>query len=229
MPITRIDGTALGNDLTGVVTLGGTDASAYGGRLNVTNGGQATAFFWNFGIGSGHIGVGAGNSNIKIYNTYNDGLLANGAGIDIDTAGRILTPRQPAFWARGTGTLSLSGASVTVKLICDTLVSSSNRGSHYNTTTSRFTAPVAGYYAFYISSAPTTATSTGPALQLYRNGSGITEVAINYSNAFYTQFGGMCVISANAGDFFEPYISNYNSTSFTIDLTRTRFSGFFLG
>jgi hypothetical protein len=229
MPITRIDGSGLGNALTGVLTLGTADASPYGGRFNITNSGQASAFFWNLGIGSGHVGFTAASSNLKIYNTYNDGLMPNGLGIDIDIGGRIITPNQPAFWARGSADVSRSGAQTEVKLVCNVLISSSNRGSHYNTSTARFTAPVAGYYAFYISSATTTPTSSGPALILYRNGSGVVEVALNYSGSSYTQFGGMAVLSANAGDFFEPFIANYNSTSFTIDGSRTRFSGFFLG
>jgi len=44
---------------------------------------------WNSGIGSGHLGVGAGSSNIKLYNTYTSGTLATGVGIDIGTTGNV--------------------------------------------------------------------------------------------------------------------------------------------
>jgi hypothetical protein len=212
MPITRIDGNGIDGNTAPI------------GGLTVNNDIilNRTGGFDNSIV----VGTASNSENRNVIFQRLGGGAING---NWQFRGRVQTPEHPAFWARGSGTLSLSGASVTVKLVCDSLIDSSNRGSHYNTSTSRFTAPVAGYYAFYISSAPTTATSSGPALQLHKNGGGITEVAINYSNVFYTQFGGMCVISANAGDFFEPFISNYNSTSFTIDLSRTRFSGFFLG
>jgi hypothetical protein len=144
MPVSTINGAALGNATTGIVTLGGTDASAYGGRLNVTNGGQASAFFWNFGIGSGHVGFGASSSNLKLYNTYNDGLLTSGLGIDIDIAGRALNPNQPAFSAAGQTATFNPGTRINFpqKII------TSNRAVNYDGTNSRFTAPVAGAYFF---------------------------------------------------------------------------------
>jgi hypothetical protein len=158
------------------------------------------------------------------------GISSNGVNyLAPNDSGYITQPGIPAFWARGSVDISRSGAATPVKLVCNVLINGSNSGSHYNTTTARFTAPVAGYYQFFISSATTTPTSSGPALLLYKNGSNLTEVSINYSGASFTQFGGMAVVPAVAGDFFEPYINNYNSTSFTVDLVRTRFSGHFLG
>jgi len=64
--------------------------------------------------------------------------------IKIDQAGRVTTPRQPAFRARATSGESLASSWRVVGY--DTLVQS--RGSGYSTTTSRFTAPVAGWYQF---------------------------------------------------------------------------------
>ena len=62
------------------------------------------------------------------------------SAMTIDSTGRVLTPARPAFMARRT---SLQSAGV---VIFDTALV--NIGSHYNTSTGVFTAPVAGLYSF---------------------------------------------------------------------------------
>jgi hypothetical protein len=73
----------------GNVYIGTTDASAYGGKLAIVNSGQSSMFMWNVGQGSGHIGFPASGSTMRIVNTYTDGLIANGVGIDITTSGNV--------------------------------------------------------------------------------------------------------------------------------------------
>ena len=62
------------------------------------------------------------------------------SAMTIDSTGRVTTPARPAFMARRT---SLQSAGV---IIFDTAMV--NIGSHYNTSTGVFTAPVAGLYSF---------------------------------------------------------------------------------
>ena len=78
-------------------------------------------------------------ASILKVNTIQDATNSTTA-MTIDSTGRILTPARPAFMARRT---SLQSAGV---IIFDTAMI--NIGSHYNTSTGVFTAPVAGLYSF---------------------------------------------------------------------------------
>jgi hypothetical protein len=83
-------------DSSGNVGIGTSSPSTYGGKLHVASAGstQTSIMIQNPGIGSGHIGFDASSSNIKIYNTYATGLLADGAGIDIDSSGNVLVGKS---------------------------------------------------------------------------------------------------------------------------------------
>ena len=59
----------------------------------------------------------------------------------IDSAGRVTTPFQPRFHAKGLNTVTNNSNVVFPTAIF-------NVGGHYNTTNGRFTAPVTGYYMF---------------------------------------------------------------------------------
>jgi hypothetical protein len=61
----------------------------------------------------------------------------------IDSSGRFTLPYQPAFWAYTTNSSATFAATT---IIFDS--SPTNRGSCYNTSNGRFTAPVAGFYVF---------------------------------------------------------------------------------
>ena len=66
------------------------------------------------------------------------------AAINIDSAGRITMPNRPAFFAGksgGNSTLTLGTFPLDQTLY--------NVGNHYNTSTYRFTAPIAGLYHFH--------------------------------------------------------------------------------
>ena len=71
----------------------------------------------------------------------------NDAHLKVDAAGRVAMPYQPAFLARAAPAATYGTA--WQKIAYDTLLD--QRGSSYSTSTSRFTAPVSGWYAFFAS------------------------------------------------------------------------------
>ena len=89
-------------------------------------------------------GVGSTNGNLVIYD-YTDSRKV----FEIDTLGRVTTPAQPAFHAYGTGSswVVFSNGSWT-KLVLNA-TPPLNIGSHYDSTNSKFVAPIAGVYHFY--------------------------------------------------------------------------------
>ena len=64
----------------------------------------------------------------------------------IDSSGRMTRPLQPCFQARST--TGNSGNTWQAGQVIKFQTANTNVGSHYDTSTGRFTAPVAGFYQF---------------------------------------------------------------------------------
>ena len=149
----------------------------------------------------------------------------------IDSAGRVTKPAQPGFNAAGETTVSVSISNYILALP----TALTNRGSHYNTSTHRFTAPVTGMYMF-AHKVTWASSGTGVAVHLSVNGSPFGGAAA-YSETFgYSSAGGYSTTSAsvsmvqlNANDFVDLRTVMYNSSAQSIDLTRSSFSGCLIG
>ena len=94
-----------------------------------------------------HLAGSNGNANVVIDNLNGSVRILQGANarINIDAAGRITTPTQPSFaarlsqnWSHPSGVRAIEGTWSTIH----------NVGGHWDNTTRRFTAPIAGTYLF---------------------------------------------------------------------------------
>jgi hypothetical protein len=95
----RIDGQ--GNVIVGGTSTLGSKFAVIGTASGSNNYIQIT----NPGIGTATIGLTAASSNVKVYNSYATGVLANGVGIDIDTSGNVgIGTSSPAEKLRVTST-----------------------------------------------------------------------------------------------------------------------------
>ena len=115
----------------------GTDGSQYAGWLgmnsttNTANIGGASALVLNNGLSGAPL----------VFGTQSTERMR------IDSAGRVTMPNQPAFLAYGTsGSITPSAGSV-IALQGESF----DKANNYNTSTSTFTAPVAGVYTFQYS------------------------------------------------------------------------------
>jgi hypothetical protein len=91
----------------------------------------------------------------------------------IDSAGRVLTPLQPAFVARAQNAQTASTGWQQVNY--DNNVT--QRGSSYNSGTSRFTAPVNGWYQFNASWTATLNSDVDGTMSLSINGSSVALIS----------------------------------------------------
>ena len=55
------------------------------------------------------------------------------------------------------------------------------------------------------------------AQKLYKNGSNVRELSINYNDSNYNTSEGSIVVELDAGDYIEQRITNYNDATFNID------------
>jgi hypothetical protein len=94
-----------------------------------------------------------GASDARALMQIQSGYMTFGTGTSyteamrIDSSGRVTKPLQPAF--RATLTSSVTGLADSAAIVFNSALT--NIGSSYNTSTGRFTAPVAGFYQFNMS------------------------------------------------------------------------------
>jgi hypothetical protein len=144
------------------------------------------------------------SQNLTLTNSSDTGYFAfvngTGAGTErmrIDSAGRVTMPYQPhARASRNSGTVS--GNTVVVFNFAD-----ENVAGMYNTSTGRFTAPVAGRYLF----SHGLFSQNGYAAWVAWRVNGV-NIATTYQNANnYDSVAGSIVLTMNAGDYADLYVN----------------------
>jgi len=177
-----------------------------------------------------YMGVSSERATVRASST--NALYMETAGIErmrIDSSGRVTIPFQPMFYAYGGSTQSMSGTqSARIVQLPYQSTLGSRPTSYYDTTNYRFTAPIAGTYMFMMKYC-ITATSTGPESALYVNGSSQQYGAIQYSGAGYCTATTFNIWQCAASDYVEFRIVNNNTTSFTVDTSRSSFAGWLMG
>ena len=145
----------------------------------------------------------------------------------IDSSGRVTTPYQPYFNADRAGNQTGFNAGSTGDVVVVYNSTTDNVGNHFNTSTGKFTAPIAGVYAFQA------------AAYLTFN-SGQSWLVINGSRAAYADwsFGttgaftcGFWVIKLSANDSvgYHPYSASETNGTIYSAANHTYFRGYLLG
>ena len=151
----------------------------------------------------------------------------NTTAMTVDTAGRILTPTRPAFQARGSNEAYVTTNPVPFP------TAEVNVGSCYNTSTYKFTAPIAGVYYFYASVYHKTTAGEYNNIQFSKNDSTDYESAVgslynNDSGAIYTNSPTLAVLSLSANDTIK--VAFHTSTGdYWNGEDESVFGGFLLG
>ena len=131
----------------------------------------------------------------------------------IDASGRVTMPYQPAFCTTG-NTASFSGVTFKGTVLL-------NNGNYYSTSSGKFTAPVAGIYAFSFNL--TTEDTNSHFTYISVNGGNANGYQLSYGVTYQSATQNI-VVSLSAGDYVE---GKRRATGYSV--YRANFSGHLIG
>jgi len=148
----------------------------------------------------------------------------------IDTSGRILQPAKPIFYACADSNISMTTSYAETTAFSNAFV---NIGTHYSTSTGRFTAPISGVYNFGVASIGNS-TATVYRFRPYKNGSSLNnfELRAQTEGGSYGTNGEFCFVTPlNASDYISIFVKSDNGTDAYADsnFRYTYFRGHLVG
>jgi hypothetical protein len=215
------------NDRVGIGT------SSPGSKLEV-NAGSGANFRVAFGATNksevGNYSGTSGYQELQIASspiTFFTGDAGSGSATErmrIDSSGRVAQPFQPSFVARVNDT----------NYIATSPIPFSNEvfdvGSNFNTSTNRFTAPIAGKYVFYLNIYVYVLTSTFLSANLRVNGTSRQYTELNNPNSNqYMTLNTNAIFDLSAGDFVDVSVIRGGGATYYGGNSETQLMGFLLG
>jgi len=189
-----------------------------GGRVTLKNGSGYTKQY----------GIDTYYENFRVFREDSNGTNS-AVRFEIDSAGRVTMPYQPAFVAYNAPATLTNNAVI----VWDTTVL--NRGSVYNTSNGRFTAPVAGLYQFFASVRIENSVGTASyhRVSFRHNGSDIiwskSRLNPRTVTGYYSHAASDQIIGMSAGDYVDvKFEANFSSCS-TSARTEHVFYGYLIG
>jgi hypothetical protein len=209
-----------GDTMTGVLTI---QNAGFDSRITLQNtgtGGQT------FNVFSTMDSFTQGGGNLLFHTSS----APNGI-LKMDSAGRVTMPYQPAFSAKNSASLTINTTGGDFLVPYNEIIT--NRGNHYNNSTYRFTAPVAGFY-FFSADIQVTGTITDYTyffIRFHVNGSDISQEKMmpKPSGGAYATQAVTMGIYLNVNDYVEAIVRQAGGTTLTIRADQRNFSGFLVG
>jgi hypothetical protein len=157
-----------------------------------------------------------------------NGALSTSVGdvIVVSSTGAVTTPYQPSFYAYPNA--NTTGANTTYIKV-GFQAAFHNTGNHYNTSTSLFTAPVAGSYQFNTNVRFDVFAGSYHIIMLYKNGTNISgSYAISQASGSYNTLNLSAVVDLQVNDAISVYLYGNGDSSWATS-GHSSFSGYLLG